>query len=103
MRTATLASFAAFAASLLAQPVFAEPPSVAIHGAPAAIPGYAPESPAAAFDRMLAPRKVMPIQPLATRSVGGFERHFQRALWGADIATPKLVARAEHRPVEVRR
>lgn len=102
MRTATFVSIAAVAASLLAQPVFAEPPCLAILDAPAAIPGYVPESPAAAFDRLLAPRTAMPAQPLATRSASDFERQFQRALWSPGISTPTLAARTEHRPAGIR-
>lgn len=94
-------SFAAVAASLLAQPAFAEPASVATHGAPAAI-GYAPESPAAAFDRLFASRAAAPVQPLAVRSPDTFEREFQIALLSPNMATPTLAARTGQRAVEER-
>lgn len=102
MKIVTFVSFAAVAASLLAQPAFAEPASVATHGAPAAITGYVPESPAAAFDRLFASRAAAPVQPLAVRSPDTFEREFQIALWSPNMATATLAARAGQRAVEER-
>ncbi len=103
MKSVSFVSLAAVAAALLAQPAFAEAPSVEIHGAPAAIAGYAPEAPAAAFDRLFASRTATPVRPLAVRSADELERHFQLALWSTEIATPTLAATAGQHPVEVRR
>lgn len=103
MKTTTFVSFAAVAASLLAQPAFAEPASVAIDGAPTVVASYAPDSPAAAFDRLFASRTATPVQPLAVRSPDTFERQFQIALWSPNMATPTLAARTGRRAVEERK
>lgn len=104
MKTAALVSFVAvLAAPLLLQPALAEPARVEIHGAPAVVAGYTPESPAAAFDRLFASGTAIPVRPLARASAGAFERHFQRALWSAEWAMPTLAVSAEQRNDGIRR
>lgn len=98
MKIATFVSFAAVAAALLAQPAWASDDSATVSAstaAPAAtFANHAPESPAAAFERLFASRPAKSLPRVATRPDAAFERHFQAALWSAETPTLTLAVRA---------
>ena len=77
MKTASITCALAVASTLLLQPAIADP---FLDAARAAHVAYAPESPAAAFERMLAHAPVT-AAPLVQPVADPLDPHFHAALW----------------------
>ena len=100
MKTALIVAAMAAAALLLAQPALAAEP--AVDAALAAHVAYAPESPAAAFDRMLAPRAPVTAAALARPAVDPLDPHFHAALWSDDASAARVAVPATLRTAKAR-
>ena len=100
MKTALTISAMAVAAMLLGQPVLAAEPTA--DAASAAYVSYAPESPAAAFDRMLAPRAPVTAAALARPAVDPLDPHFHAALWSDDASAARVAVPATLRTAKAR-
>ncbi|MGE5104545.1 MAG: hypothetical protein ACM3NZ_07365 [Betaproteobacteria bacterium] len=82
------------APAIAAEPVF--------DAASAAHVAYAPESPAAAFDRMLARRAPVTVAPLARPTVDPLDPHFHAALWSDDARAAQVVTSTTLRTAKAR-
>ena len=100
MKTALIVAAMAAAALLLAQPALAAEP--AVDAALAAHVAYAPESPAAAFERMLARCGPVTAAPLARPAVDPLDPHFHAALWSDDARAAQVVTSTTLRTAKAR-
>jgi hypothetical protein len=100
MKTTLIGFTLAAAGTLLVQPVIAAEPAHGAAGAPHV--AYAPESPAAAFERMLAPRVPGTAAPLALPAADPLDPHFHAALWSDDASVARVTASASLRTANVR-
>jgi hypothetical protein len=100
MKTALIASAIAAVATLLVQPAIAAEPARDAARAPHV--SYAPESPAAAFERMLAPRAPVTATPVARPTADPLDPHFHAALWSEDAGAARAGASASVRTATLR-
>jgi hypothetical protein len=73
-----------------------------VGAASAAHVAYAPESPAAAIDRMLARRAPVTVAPLARPTVDPLDPHFHAALWSDDARAAQVVTSTTLRTAKAR-
>ena len=100
MKTTSFAHAAGAAALLLVAPVIGAEPT--LDATMATHVAYAPESPAAAFDRMLAPHAPVTAAPLARPAADPLDPHFHAALWSDDASAARVATSATLRAAKSR-
>ncbi|MGE5097809.1 MAG: hypothetical protein ACM3SO_21910 [Betaproteobacteria bacterium] len=100
MKTTSIAYVMGAVAMLIVAPAIAAEPVV--DAASAAHVAYAPESPAAAFERMLARCGPVTAAPLARPAVDPLDPHFHAALWSDDAGAARVVTSTTLRTAKAR-